>query len=117
MTDAGADGRAGWAVLDGAATRAEGGLRLRVKLTPKAGRTGIQGVETTAQGPALKVQVTAVPEKGRANAALTAFLAKRLGLAKRDVTLEAGATSRHKTVFIVGAPDALAPLLESTLRP
>jgi uncharacterized protein len=56
----------------------------------------------------VKARVRAVPEDGKANASLVKLLAKRLGLAARDVTIAAGATSRLKQVRISGDPDELA---------
>jgi len=40
---------------------------------------------------------------GAANAALVDFLSDTLGAARRDVVIEAGATSRHKRVSVAGA--------------
>jgi len=48
---------------------------------------------------------------GRANAALLEFIAARLGAAKRDVSIEAGATSRRKRVRVIGAVCAPETLL------
>jgi uncharacterized protein len=44
--------------------------------------------------------VRAVPEKGKANAAVEALLAKALGLPKSAVSVEKGETQRIKTVRI-----------------
>ncbi|MEQ1648106.1 MAG: DUF167 family protein, partial [Hyphomicrobiaceae bacterium] len=41
------------------------GLELRVRLTPKSSRDAVEGIETTADGPALKARVTAIPEDGK----------------------------------------------------
>lgn len=46
------------------------------------------------------MRVTAAPEKGRANAAIEALLAKALGLPKSSVSVEKGETQRIKTVRI-----------------
>jgi uncharacterized protein YggU (UPF0235/DUF167 family) len=40
---------------------------------------------------------------GAANAARVDFLARTLGAARRDVVIEAGATSRQKRVSVTGA--------------
>ena len=45
---------------------------------------------------------TAPPVEGRANAALIAFLAKRLGVRKSQVEIVAGATSRRKMIRVIG---------------
>ena len=44
--------------------------------------------------------------EGEANAALTAFLAKALGVAKRDVTLARGGQSRLKMIEVAGLSEA-----------
>lgn len=88
------------------------GLRLFVRLTPKAGRDTIDGVKPTADGQCeLAARVTAVPEDGRANAALLGLLAKRLRLPGRDFEIVAGATDRHKQIAISGDPARLEPAL------
>lgn len=61
----------------------------------------------------LKIAVTAPPEDGKANAALIAFLSKKLKIAKSAMALDAGAASRLKTLLIAGDPDELAAKLES----
>ena len=53
----------------------------------------------------LKVRVRAQPVEGEANAALTAFLAKTLKVAKRDVTLARGGQSRLKMIEVEGLSD------------
>ncbi|MEL3889492.1 DUF167 family protein [Ferrovibrio sp. MS7] len=80
-----------------------GGLRLLVRLTPKASRDGVLGLKPAAKGGVeLAIGVTAVPEKGKANAALLRLLAKELGVAGRDLSLAAGETDRHKQVALDG---------------
>jgi uncharacterized protein (TIGR00251 family) len=53
-------------------------------------------------GDALKVKIHAPALDGRANDALADFLAERLGLPRRAVTLVHGGKSRHKVVRIDG---------------
>jgi len=87
----------------------EGGLRLRLKVTPKAARCGITGVAREADGSAvLKVSVTSVAEEGKATAAVIAVLAKAWRLPKSAFVILSGATSRRKTILITG--DGLALL-------
>ena len=82
------------------------GVRLAVRLTPKASRTAFQGVVQEADGsPALRVCVTAVPENGKANAALIAFLAKSWKLPKSAFSIVSGATDRRKSMLIAGITD------------
>jgi uncharacterized protein YggU (UPF0235/DUF167 family) len=61
----------------------------------------------------LRVRVKAVPDKGKANAAVIAVLAKALDVPKSAVTLISGETARLKTVEIEGDPAALAARLEA----
>ena len=84
------------------------GVRLAVRLTPKASRNAVQGVAADADGGrVLKVAVTAVPENGKANEALIKLLAKEWKLPKTAFTLVAGATDRRKALHIAGDPAAL----------
>lgn len=90
------------------------GLILCLRVTPNAGRDAIEGAETRADGSqVLRLRVAAVPDKGRANAAVLALLAKALGVPKSRLTLLSGETSRTKTVLVAGDAVALAPLVEA----
>ena len=72
-----------------------------MRAQPGASRDQIEGVGEDAAGQRfLKVRVRAVPEKGRANAAIEALLAKALGVPKSAVAVEKGETQRIKTVRI-----------------
>lgn len=94
------------------------GITLFVRLTPKSAKDAVEGVEATDDGRAhLKARVRAVPEDGKANAALEKLLAKWLGIAARDVSIGAGATSRLKQVMISGDPEALAMKLAALGSP
>ncbi|TWD53431.1 hypothetical protein FB480_104255 [Agrobacterium vitis] len=88
-------------------------IRLAIRLTPNGGRDGVDGVELNGNGEAhLKVRVSDVPEKGKANKALIAFLAKRIGIAKSLITLVSGDTARQKILRIDGDPEDLKVRLE-----
>lgn len=92
------------------------GLRLRVRLTPRAGREALEGVTDLADGRrALKLRVAAPPVDGAANAAVIAFLAKGLGVAKSRVSIVAGETSRQKSVAVEGEAGELAARLSQWL--
>ncbi|TDQ23691.1 hypothetical protein DEV91_11693 [Phyllobacterium brassicacearum] len=96
----------------------DNGVTLFVRLTPKSSRDAIEGLETTDDGRAyIKARVRAVPEDGKANAALEKLLAKWLELAPRDVTIASGATSRLKQIRISGDPEALAVKLFALAPP
>lgn len=90
------------------------GVRLAVKVTPKASREGIQGLARGADGTAaLKVSLTAPPEDGKANAALIKLLAKAWGVPKSSISIASGAASRRKTVLVAGDRPAIQRKLES----
>ena len=56
-------------------------------------------------GGALKIRIAAPALEDRANDALLEFIAERLGVARRSVTLAAGAKSREKRVRIAAPAD------------
>ena len=77
--------------------------RLRVRLTPRAGRDGLDGWANDSDGrPYLKARVKAPPVEGEANAALIVLIAKALGVAKTAVVIAAGESARIKTLKIEG---------------
>lgn len=73
-----------------------------MRLTPNARADEILGVDVAAEQTVLKAKVRAVPEKGRANAALVRLVAKWLGVPRTRVTCVAGGKSRIKTLEIEG---------------
>ena len=74
-----------------------------MRAQPNASKDAIEGLGVEASGQRyLRVRVRAAPEKGKANAAIEALLAKALGLPKSAVSVEKGETQRIKTVRIVG---------------
>ncbi len=85
-----------------------------MRVTPNAGADRIEGTELRDDGSAvLRVRVKAVADKGKANAAVIALLAKALGVPKSAVTLVSGDTARLKTLAIAGDPAALAARIEA----
>lgn len=90
------------------------GVRLALKVTPRAAETGVQGVEVDGAGRGhLAVRVSAPPESGKANAAVIKLLAKRWRVPKSDLELVSGAGARRKVVQIHGPPEALIARLET----
>lgn len=83
------------------------GILVRVRLTPKSSRDAVEGIEETAEGPALKARVRAVPSEGEANAAVERLLADWLGVPRRSVSLAAGGKSRIKSLAVEGEPATL----------
>lgn len=92
-----------------------GGAELRVRASPGASKDAVEGLGEDAAGQRfLKVRVRAVPEKGKANAAIEALIAKALGLPKSAVAIEKGETQRIKTVRISADPSIAAALAALT---
>ncbi len=89
-------------------SHAEGTI-LPVKAHASARRNGIRG----ELGGALQVSVTQAPEKGKANKAIIAVLAEKLGLRKSQIELVAGETSPQKKFLVRGM---LAAELSSRLE-
>ena len=75
-----------------------GGVILTLHIQPGAKKTEVVGLH----GEALKIRLAAPPVDGKANAALLAFVAERLGVRKSDVELVSGETSRAKRVRVCG---------------
>jgi len=90
-----------------------GAVLLKVRAQPGASSDRIVGIH----GDALKVAVTAPPDRGRANAAIAEVLAEHLGVPKRCVRLHAGPTSRDKWFRLEGlTTDRLQALLSRHLE-
>jgi uncharacterized protein len=91
-------------------------LVLFVRLTPKGGRDALDGIEESADGKVwLKARVSAVPEDGKANAALRKLIAKSLGVAAGAVAIASGETSRNKMIYVSGAPVLLKEAITARL--
>lgn len=80
------------------------GCTLALHVQPAARRTAVVGVH----GDRLKIAIASPPTDGRANAALLAFLAQRLGVPASRLSLLTGAGARHKRVAVRGEFDAAA---------
>jgi hypothetical protein len=74
------------------------GITFAVRVHPRAKKNAITG----ALGDALKVSLTAPPEKGRANEACIEFFAKLLRVARSSVTIASGQASRNKVICVSG---------------
>ena len=86
---------------------ADGRLTLTLHIQPGAKKSEVAG----EHGDALKIRLAAPPVDGKANAALLAFIAERLGVSKSAVTLKSGQTSRRKVVEVEGASAEAVRLL------
>lgn len=83
---------------------AQGSVVVRVRLTPRSSAEAIEGIEPTAEGPALKARVRAVPEDGKANEAVARLLAAWLGVPKSAVEVVGGQKARVKSLAVRGDP-------------
>ena len=84
------------------------GLRVAIRLSPRARSDRLVAVAASAEGgQVLKATVTAPAEGGRANEALLQLLAKSWKVPRRDLSIIAGSTSRNKIVRVAGDPQRL----------
>ena len=79
-------------------------LILRLRIQPRAAHDEIAG----PLGNTLKIRLTAPPVDGKANEHLRKFLSQQCGVAKSQVTVLSGDTSREKRVRII-SPRRLPP--------
>jgi hypothetical protein len=98
-------------------TLAADGVRLAIRLTPKASSDRILGVVVDDAGrAALKAAVTAAPEDGKANAALLKLLAKAFDVPRTTVSVVSGHAHRNKLVHLAGDPAVLGPRIAARIE-
>ena len=73
-----------------------------MRVQPGAKKTSIVGVYSEGATAQLKIEVQAPPIEGRANSALSAFLADFFGVPKSSVELMSGELSRSKVFLLRG---------------
>ncbi len=78
------------------------GVTFSVKVVPNSSRNAIAGL----WGSALKVNISAVAQKGKANQALIKLLAKALGCPKSSLSIISGTTRPQKEVFVANMTKA-----------
>jgi uncharacterized protein len=71
-------------------------IRVEIYVQPRASKTEVAGMHDGR----IKIRLAAPPVDGAANAQLVAFIASKLGVAKSQVRLAAGATGRRKVIEI-----------------
>lgn len=81
---------------------------LALHIQPGARKSEVAGIHGTS----LKLRIQAPPVEGRANEAVIAFVAERLGVRRASVRIASGDTSREKRLLVPGDadPTRLAPL-------
>ena len=82
---------------------------VEIRLQPRGGTDAVVGERDGA----VLIRISAPPVDGKANAALIAFVAKRLGVPKSSVTIVRGETARNKVIRVDGraAEDVRSTLL------
>ena len=103
-------------MLDGPIIPTRDGVRVAIRLSPRARFEGLLGVSPAPErGRVVKASVTAPAQDGRANEALLQLLAKAWRLRRRDLSIVAGAASRTKTVRVAGDPHELIAKLSGEI--
>ncbi|MEM8743064.1 MAG: DUF167 family protein [Pseudomonadota bacterium] len=95
--------------------RSADGVILKVRLTPKSSRDRIEGVAPFDDDTVLTARVRAVPEKGKANAALLKLVAGWLGVPASSLSLVSGEKSRLKSVRVEGDVTTLETRVKNKL--
>lgn len=94
-------------------TRTDHGVRLQLRVQPRSSRNRVVGVH----GEAIKVQVTAPPVEGAANAAVEDLLSAWLDVPRRSITIVKGQGARTKVAEVAAEdPDGLLRRAEDALR-
>ena len=77
--------------------QANGKLNLTLKVIPKSSKNEVVGLLPDGS---LKIRIAAVPEKGKANAAICEFLAGEFAVPKRCIEIIRGETSTTKQILV-----------------
>lgn len=76
----------------------EPGVLILLLVTPRASRTRLVGEHDGR----LKIQITAPPVEGKANAGIIKYFSKVLGVPRANVEIMSGDTGRRKTLRVMG---------------
>ena len=74
----------------------DGGIVFTAKIIPGSSRTVVAGLLDGM----VKIKVAVVAEKGKANQCLVEFLAEKLGVKKKDVSIVSGQASSVKQIKV-----------------
>ncbi|MDR1451130.1 MAG: DUF167 domain-containing protein [Helicobacteraceae bacterium] len=83
-------------------------ISLTIKAAPNAQKDAI----LSARNGELAIGISAAPENGKANAALIAFMAKTFKIAKSDIIIARGETTRRKILRLPDLPKVREKLEE-----
>jgi uncharacterized protein (TIGR00251 family) len=78
------------------------GVELSVIVVPRSSRCEIAGIHNNS----LRIKLTSPPVDNEANVQCCDFIAKQLGIAKRQVLIIRGNTARKKVVKIAGVTES-----------
>lgn len=87
-------------------SKQDGRVGFRIRIQPSSRKDEIIGWNETGE---LRIRLAAPPVEGAANRRIPVFLAKKLGLKKRDIVIESGERSRSK---LLSAPASARAKLE-----
>ena len=88
-------------------------MTVMVKVRPRSRRPGVHGVQDSAAGPRLQIEVAEAAEDGKANRAVCAMLARALHRPQSAVKIVTGVANREKLLAVTGDSAALVELLRS----
>jgi len=95
----------------------KGGIRLSLRLTPKAAKNSFGPLGADAAGNFfLKARVTSMPEGGKANKSLLKMLSKSLKIPLAKISVASGKTNRNKQILIEGDGPALMARLQQWMK-
>jgi len=84
---------------------------------PNAAADRVDGLVARDQdGLALKIRVSAIPDKGKANAAVVKLLAKSWQVPRASLSIVSGEKDRNKTVLLAGNPEDQMAFLAAWFR-
>lgn len=93
-------------------TVADNSITFALRVQPRASRSEVVG----ELGEALKIRLAAPPVDGEANEELIRFLAKFFGVARAQISIRSGQTSKNKLIAVTGiSADEAERTLKSAL--
>lgn len=81
-----------------AITATASGVRIDIRVAPRSSRDAVLGEHAGV----LKIALTAPPVDGQANAALLSFLARKLGVAGKQIRITHGERGKTKRIEVDG---------------
>ena len=85
-------------MVDSTVKEIDGGVVFAAKIVPAGSKTVVCGLLNGM----VKIKVAAAREKGKANQCLIEFLAKKLDVKKRDISIIFGLTNPVKNIQVLG---------------